>query len=109
MYKYFRTSVPEIYVFKFCSLNPFHSLVGFHLQTTLPSIMFAMSESTVLVVLPTHTKPAYNQHIIGRLSPKSSDLEEFRGVPFGFIPGRWQHSKVTEKLPADEYNAWNDG
>ena len=68
-----------------------------------------MADSPVIVVLPTHTHPPYNQQILGRLSPFSPDLDEFRGIPFGFIPGRWQHSHVREKLPVDEYKAWING
>ncbi len=68
-----------------------------------------MTESPVLVVLPTHSKPSYNQHIIGKQSLLSPDLDEFRGIPFGYIPGRWQHSHVREKLPVDEYKAWRNG
>lgn len=68
-----------------------------------------MTESPVIVVLPTHTTPPYDQQILGRLSPFSPDLEEFRGVPFGFIPGRWQHSRVREKLPVENYKAYGNG
>ena len=68
-----------------------------------------MTEPPVLVVLSTCTMPSYDQQILGRLSPFSPDLEEFRGVPFGFIPGRWQHSHVRKKLPEDIYKAWSNG
>lgn len=70
---------------------------------------FVMAESPVLVVLPTHTEPVYEQQILGQKSPLSSDLDEFRGIPFGVVPGRWQHSHVRDKLPEDVYSATSNG
>ena len=61
------------------------------------------------VLLPTHTQPPYEQTIVGKQSSLSADLEEFRGIPFGVVPGRWHHSHVREKLPKDVYLATNDG
>lgn len=70
---------------------------------------FIMAESPVLVVLPTHTEPVYEQQVMGKKSPLSSDLDEFRGIPFGVVPGRWQHSYVRDKLPEDVYSARSNG
>jgi hypothetical protein len=68
-----------------------------------------MADSSVTVVLPTHTEPVYEQKVIGRQSRLSADLEEFRGIPFGVVPGRWQHSYVRDKLPEDIYSATSNG
>ena len=68
-----------------------------------------MAETAVVVVIPSNTKPVYGQKIIGRKSSLSADLEEFRGIPFGVVPGRWQHSYVRDKLPEDIYSATSNG
>jgi hypothetical protein len=68
-----------------------------------------MANSSAVVVLPTHTKPVYEQKVLGRESSLSTDLEEFRGIPFGAVPGRWQHSYVRDKLPEDIYSATSNG
>lgn len=68
-----------------------------------------MAECPVLVVLPTHTESVYEQKVLGKQSPLSSDLDEFRGIPFGVVPGRWQHSHVRDKLPQDVYFARSNG
>ena len=68
-----------------------------------------MSASDIKVLLPTLTVPSHEQWIIGKTSPLSSDLEEFRGIPFGFVPRRWQHSEIRLSLPSDRYDASQNG
>lgn len=68
-----------------------------------------MAKSSVVVELPTHTVPIRNQQILGKKSSLSSDVEEFRGIPFGFVPGRWQHSQVRRNLPQDVFSAFHNG
>lgn len=68
-----------------------------------------MAESPVIVVLPTRTVPVYNQQIVGKKSPISPDVEEFRGIPFGIVPGRWEHSQLLQCLPQDVFNALHNG
>lgn len=62
-----------------------------------------------IVELPTHTNPSYTQTLIGKKSPISPDVEEFRGIPFGIIPGRWEHSVPRQSLPLDKYHAIQNG
>ena len=68
-----------------------------------------MSTSTTEVLLPTHTTPSYKQWVVGRKSPLTHELEEFRGIPFGLIPGRWKHSEIRLSLPSDRYDASRNG
>jgi len=67
------------------------------------------STDIVGVTIPTHTTPSYAQKIVGKKSPLSSDVEEFRGIPFGIVPARWEHSTLRDKLPADIFEAFKNG
>lgn len=68
-----------------------------------------MAERQVVVALPTTTIPSYNQNVLGRLSPQCRDLEEFRGIPYGYVTGRWEHSHVRDCLPDDVFDATRNG
>ncbi|KAF8853850.1 alpha/beta-hydrolase [Acephala macrosclerotiorum] len=68
-----------------------------------------MSSSIVEVALPTQAAPSCEQWIIGKKSPLTTDLEEFRGIPFGYVPGRWKHSELRLSLPSDRYDATRNG
>ncbi|CAK7200301.1 hypothetical protein SEUCBS139899_002992 [Sporothrix eucalyptigena] len=53
-------------------------------------------------------KPA--QTVLGRASPLApTQLEEFRGIPYGTVPGRWRHSVVRDVLPTDRFDATKNG
>lgn len=67
-----------------------------------------MAEAPVVIV-PTHGEPVAKQKITGRISAASPDLEEFRGIPYGIAPGRWQHSTFRRRLPSDDFDATRDG
>ncbi|KUJ09746.1 putative carboxylesterase [Mollisia scopiformis] len=68
-----------------------------------------MATFDVEITLPTQTAPSYDQLVVGKKSPLTSDLEEFRGIPFGFVPGRWRHSELRVSLPSDKYDATRNG
>ncbi|CZR63734.1 uncharacterized protein PAC_13631 [Phialocephala subalpina] len=68
-----------------------------------------MSSSIVEVALPTQTVPGYEQLVIGKKSLLTIDLEEFRGIPFGYVPGRWKHSELRLSLPSERYEALHNG
>lgn len=68
-----------------------------------------MPASIVEVLLPTQTVPSEEQWVIGKNSPLTPDLEEFRGVPFGYVPGRWKHSELRVSLPSKRYDASRNG
>lgn len=55
--------------------------------------------------------PAVNmsdQTIIGR---KTCDnrIDEFRGIPYGQVTARWQHSTLQSRLPSDIFDATRNG
>lgn len=62
----------------------------------------------VEVVLPTKTVPAYEQRIIGKAA-EIEGVEEFRGIPYGIVPGRWQHALLRDRLPVKIFNATKNG
>lgn len=65
------------------------------------------SDSPVVVTLPGVTPP---QTITGRPSPLFPDsIQEFRGIPYGTVPGRWRHSSLRPRLPSDNYDATKNG
>ncbi|KAH8666578.1 para-nitrobenzyl esterase [Xylariales sp. PMI_506] len=66
-------------------------------------------ERAAIVELPTWTQPSYVQTIVGKTSPLSADLEEFRGIPYGIVNGRWEHSQLRTSLPQDIYDATKNG
>ncbi|KAI9147081.1 Para-nitrobenzyl esterase [Paramyrothecium foliicola] len=61
------------------------------------------------VLLPTYSVPSYAQTIVGKQSPISDDVEEFRGIPYGHVPGRWEHSRLRDRLPSDTFDATKNG
>lgn len=62
-----------------------------------------------VVHLPTSTVPTYEQTLIGTTSAYVADIEEFRGIPYGNVPGRWQHSVMRTHLPTDVFDASRNG
>jgi hypothetical protein len=74
-------------------------------QISLPT---GVGPDLVEVLLPTKTVPSYEQRVIGRVSDIEG-VEEFRGIPYGVVPGRWQHALLRDKLPADIFNATKNG
>lgn len=59
--------------------------------------------------LPTSTGPSHIQTVIGTTSVFAADVEEFRGIPYGTVPGRWQHSIMRTRLPTDVFDASRHG
>lgn len=68
-----------------------------------------MSSFKASVLVPTQTSPSRNQTIVGKISALAAEVEEFRGIPFGIVPGRWMHSKLRTELPDDEFYATSNG
>ncbi|KAH0496116.1 hypothetical protein TgHK011_003496 [Trichoderma gracile] len=66
-------------------------------------------EQEAIVLLPTATVPSYLQTVIGKRSPISVDIEEFRGLPYAHVPGRWEHSRLRDCLPRDIFDATENG
>ncbi|GLA20986.1 Alpha/Beta hydrolase protein [Aspergillus welwitschiae] len=62
----------------------------------------------VVVIVPTQTSPSHPQRVIGRKS-SISGIEEFRGIPYGTVPARWQHAVLRDRLPQDEFDATRNG
>lgn len=63
----------------------------------------------VIVSLPTLTVPSYEQKVIGKKSCSAAVVEEFRGIPYGIVPARWQHSLLRTSLPEDVFDASRNG
>lgn len=61
------------------------------------------------VRLPTWESPSFSQTVIGRPSPVSADLEEFRGIPYGSVSQRWEQSHIRNRLPRDVFDATHNG
>jgi hypothetical protein len=61
------------------------------------------------VTIPTLTVPSHSQKIIGKKSHVSAEVEEFRGIPYGIVPARWEHSILRTSLPQDVYYATSNG
>lgn len=64
-------------------------------------------DEPVVVALPHLPTP---QKIIGRASVIAPGVvEEFRGIPYATVPGRWRHSVLRTGLPNDNFYAVNNG
>lgn len=61
------------------------------------------------VRLPTWESPSVLQTVIGRASPVSTDLDEFRGIPYGTVTARWEQSHIRRRLPRDVFDATGNG
>ncbi|KAJ5702695.1 alpha/beta-hydrolase [Penicillium malachiteum] len=72
------------------------------------SLATDIGEDVPVVVLRTHTTPSYEQRIIGKAS-LTNGIEEFRGVPYGIVPARWQHASLRDRLPYDTFYATKNG
>ncbi|ENH72095.1 Lipase 1 [Fusarium oxysporum f. sp. cubense race 1] len=66
-------------------------------------------ERAAVVQLPTASVPSKIQIVVGKRSPISDDVEEFRGIPYAHVPGRWEHSRLRDRLPRDIYDATENG
>lgn len=66
-------------------------------------------EMKAVVWLPTWESPAFAQTIVGKASSVSPDLEEFRGIPYGTVTARWEHSQLRTRLPRDVFDATKNG
>ncbi|KAJ5959868.1 alpha/beta-hydrolase [Penicillium vulpinum] len=64
--------------------------------------------SSLEVILPTNTIPSYEQRVIGKAS-SIPGVEEFRGIPYGTVPARWQHGLLRDRLPLDIFDATKNG
>ncbi|PTB72128.1 alpha/beta-hydrolase [Trichoderma longibrachiatum ATCC 18648] len=63
-------------------------------------------EQEAIVLLPTATVPSYFQTVVGKRSPVSDDIEEFRGLPYAHVPGRWEHSRLRDTAMTNECFDW---
>ncbi|KAH7139897.1 para-nitrobenzyl esterase [Dactylonectria estremocensis] len=61
------------------------------------------------VQLPTWEAHSHLQTVVGKPSPVSPDLEEFRGIPYGTVNERWTHSLLRTRLPDDVFDATKNG
>ena len=66
-------------------------------------------EQTPIVRLPTSSIPSHIQTVVGKRSAISDALEEFRGIPYAHVPGRWEHSRLRDRLPRDMFDATENG
>ncbi|KFZ17017.1 hypothetical protein V501_01939 [Pseudogymnoascus sp. VKM F-4519 (FW-2642)] len=66
-------------------------------------------EEVAIVELPTLSAPSRIQTIVGRQSALSTDVQEFRGIPYGCVPARWEHSSLRTCLPQDIFDATHNG
>ncbi|KAH6986542.1 para-nitrobenzyl esterase [Ilyonectria sp. MPI-CAGE-AT-0026] len=64
---------------------------------------------TAIVQLPTWEVHGHLQTVIGKPSLVSPDLEEFRGIPYGTVNARWEHSHLRTRLPRDVFDATRNG
>ncbi|OJJ44589.1 hypothetical protein ASPZODRAFT_696556 [Penicilliopsis zonata CBS 506.65] len=71
------------------------------------SISTPPADNPAVVILET---TAGEQKIVGRPSPSFPSLvQEFRGIPYGTVPGRWRHSTLRTSLPSDDFDATKNG
>ncbi|EMT74675.1 Para-nitrobenzyl esterase [Fusarium odoratissimum] len=63
----------------------------------------------VVLELPTLSMPPCIQKVVGKRSPLTDDLEEFRGIPYGKVTKRWEHASLRYRLPLDVLDATKDG
>lgn len=62
----------------------------------------------LVVTVPTQTSPSHLQRVVGRKSAIPG-IEEFRGIPYGIVPARWQHAVLRDRLPHDLFDATRNG
>lgn len=55
------------------------------------------------------TSPRYQQTVIGKLSSHTTDVEEFKGIPYGKLNKRWTYSTIRTHLPCDVFDATRNG
>ncbi|KAL4885599.1 Alpha/Beta hydrolase protein [Aspergillus karnatakaensis] len=61
------------------------------------------------VPLPVFSDPSHIQTVVGKRSAISDNLEEFRGIPYASVLGRWEHSRLRDHLPRDVFDATENG
>lgn len=66
------------------------------------------SDSRTVVRLPTQTHDPSVQEIIGKKSWMPG-VDEFRGIPYADVAGRWMHSTLRLELPSDSFEALYNG
>ncbi|KAG9605105.1 alpha/beta-hydrolase, partial [Aureobasidium melanogenum] len=66
------------------------------------------SPSTVVVQLLTHTEDPFVQEVVGKTS-WTPGVDEFRGIPYADVAGRWKHSTLRRELPSDSFDASKNG
>ncbi|THW59952.1 hypothetical protein D6D19_10178 [Aureobasidium pullulans] len=62
----------------------------------------------IVVEVPTATTPSRIQVVIG-VKSETENIEEFRGIPYGQVNARWEHSSVRDSLPSDVFRALQNG
>lgn len=66
-------------------------------------------EQIPIVRLPTISVPSHIQLVVGKRSAISDDIEDFRGIPYAHVPGRWEHARLRYRLPRDTFDATENG
>ena len=66
-------------------------------------------EQAPIVQLPVFSDPSYIQTVVGKRSAIDDNIEEFRGIPYAHVPGRWEHSRLRDRLPRDIFDSTEDG
>lgn len=72
------------------------------------SLQTDVGPGLVEILLPTKTVPSYEQRVVGKTA-EIEGVEEFRGIPYGIVPGRWQHALLRDRLPVNIFNATKNG
>lgn len=68
-----------------------------------------MATEEIKISLPSNFTPSIVQQIVGIQSSHSSDLEEFRGIPYGIVTKRWESPKLADHLPSDIFDGSRHG
>ena len=68
-----------------------------------------MFTEDIKVSLSSNSAPPIVQQIRGIQSPHSSNVEEFRGIPYGIVTKRWESPKLAGHLPSDIFDGTRHG
>lgn len=75
---------------------------------SLPLLKLGRADMPVVRV-PSWETPHVVQSIVGRSSPVSADLDEFRGIPYAEVAARWTQAQIRPRLPRDVFDATRNG
>jgi hypothetical protein len=91
--------------------GPNMAIPGIHpdIRESHGTLQLPPNDGAIIISLPTLTVPSYEQKVIGKKSSSAPGIEEFRGIPYGIVPARWQHSLLRKNLPEDMFDASSNG